>query len=115
LYGPDGTKRALVVTVPAGTATAPGTTETPTGIAANTTHSAFSVGGKPSFFIFDSEDRTISAWGGGPQAVIAVDKSTRHAVYKGLALLHNKVGDFLLAANFRSAEVEVYNQNYQPV
>ena len=117
LYTPDGTKQGLIVTVPPPAGSPSGTTATPTGIVANTSSSSFAVGGSPSFFIFDTEDGTISGWNGnGTLAILAVDNSTRtRAVYKGLALIHNDDGDFLLAANFRSGRIEVYDQNFNLV
>jgi len=82
---------------------------TPTGIVANTTGAGFAVNGKPGLFIFDSEDGAISAWNGSDPVTIEVDNSQMGAVYKGLALITNGSGSFLLAANFNSGAVEVYD------
>src|SRR5215469_765355 len=117
LYDPAGNDLASFI-IPPPPGSPADTKATPTGIVANTSSSKFSVAGNPSFFIFDTEDGTISGWTGGPAAVIAVDNSTPargEAVYKGLALIHNDDGDFLLAANFRNGKIEVYDQNFNAV
>lgn len=82
---------------------------TPTGIVANTTGAGFAVNGKPGVFIFDSEDGAITSWNGTDPVTIKVDNSATGAVYKGLALITNSSGTFLLAANFNSGAVEVYD------
>ena len=87
---------------------------TPTGIVANLSQTGFIVGGKPSLFIFDTEDGTISGWNGGATVILAVDNSMggAGAVYKGLAMITNNGANFLLATNFRSGKVEVYDSNF---
>lgn len=88
---------------------------TPTGTVINSTP-GFVVGGAPSLFLFDTEDGTISGWnGGGTKAILAVDRSTvgLGAVYKGLAIINNTQGTFLLATNFRSGQVEVFDSNFK--
>lgn len=82
---------------------------TPTGIVANTTGAGFVVNGKPGVFILDSEDGAITSWNGTDPVTIKVDNSRTGAVYKGLALITNSTGTFLLAANFNSGAVEVYD------
>jgi uncharacterized protein (TIGR03118 family) len=89
---------------------------TPTGCVGNTL-GGFLAGGSTSLFIFDTEDGTISGWTGGASSVLTVDNSANPtaatgAVYKGLALLTNGQGNFLLATNFRSGLVEVYDTNF---
>jgi uncharacterized protein (TIGR03118 family) len=102
------------------------TPATPTGCVGNVAATGFNVtapGGAPapSLFIFDTEDGTISGWNGtGPASILVVDNSTTSttpttavgAVYKGLALLTNQTGTFLLATNFHSGQVEVYDSNF---
>ena len=90
---------------------------TPTGIVANNPMQGFLVNGQPSSFIFDTEDGTVSGWNGAPSATLVIDNSKNPtaalgAVYKGLALLTTGSGRFLLAANFRSGKVEVYDSNF---
>ncbi len=82
----------------------------PTGTIANTVATDF--GGAT--FVFDTEDGTISSWNGTADAVIKVDNSAAGAVYKGLALVSNAQGDFLLAANFNSGAIDVFDHNFAP-
>ena len=90
---------------------------TPTGIVAPPSGVTFNVKGQQGIFIFDTEDGTISAWTGGSTVSLVVDNSavpsaTTGAVYKGLAVIQNTTGSFLLATNFRSGKVEVYDTNF---
>jgi uncharacterized protein (TIGR03118 family) len=72
---------------------------------ANASGSYFSGGS----FIFDTEDGLVVYWNGSSNtAIIGKDNSASGAVYKGLALL----GTDLLAANFNSGKVDVYDSNY---
>ncbi len=108
LYDGQGNIQSLVVTIPpSASSTSP--TGTPTGIVANTTTD---FGG--SFFIFDSEDGTISTWAGAPSATIVVDKGAA-AVYKGLTTAQIGSVNVLYAANFRAGTVEVFDTNFNPV
>jgi uncharacterized protein (TIGR03118 family) len=91
---------------------------TPTGIVAPPSGVAFNVSGQPALFIFDTEDGTISGWTGGASTILTVDNSAipsaaTGAVYKGLALIKNTTGSFLLATNFRSGKVEVYDIGFK--
>lgn len=90
---------------------------TPTGCVGNAS-GGFSLSGSTSLFIFDTEDGTISGWTGGTSSILAVDNSVKPtpatgAVYKGLALVTNSSGRFLLAANFRSGQVEIYDTTFK--
>ena len=78
----------------------------------------------PAFFIFATEDGTISAWNPNvnpDSSVIAVDNSKGGsptgdgAVYKGLAIGTTQDGTFLYAANFRNGSVDVFNSKFQLV
>ncbi|MHB8541214.1 MAG: TIGR03118 family protein [Candidatus Acidiferrales bacterium] len=114
LYDNQGAPQSLIVTIPPPTGAAG--PATPTGIVVNTT-SGFAVNGSPAFFIFSTEDGTISAWTGGNSAVLEVNNpnfgSGTDPVYKGLALLTNSTGSFLLAANFRSARISVFDSTFK--
>jgi uncharacterized protein (TIGR03118 family) len=110
LYDQNGNKdTGLVVTIPGATNQpnpsnncSPGC---PTGTVANASGSYFSGGS----FIFDTEDGLVVYWNGSSNtAIIGKDNSASGAVYKGLALL----GTNLLAANFNSGRVDVYDSNY---
>jgi len=109
LYDAQGNKNALVVTIPEAAKNPNGNCSPgcPTGNVANTNGSYFGGGS----FIFDTEDGIIANWTGGNSAVVAFDNSASGAVYKGLALLD---GTFLLAANFNSGKVDVYDRNFNP-
>lgn len=91
---------------------------TPTGIVANFINgvvAGFNVNRVTSLFIFDTEDGTISGWNGADtDAILVVDNSASGAVYKGLTLVENDSGDFILATNFNSGDVEAYNASFQP-
>jgi len=91
---------------------------TPTGMAVPPSGVTFNGSGQPALFIFDTEDGTISAWTGGTSSILTVDHSATPsaalgAVYKGLALIQNTNGNFLLATNFRSGKVEVYDTGFK--
>jgi len=69
-------------------------------------------------FLFSTLDGTISGWNsklGTNNALsqIVVNNSAGGASYTGLALLNTANGSFLLAPNFASAAVEVYDANYK--
>jgi uncharacterized protein (TIGR03118 family) len=108
LYDQNGNKDAgLVVTIPGAMSNPNGNCSPgcPTGTVANPSGSYFAGGS----FIFDTEDGLIVYWNGSSNtAVVGKDNSASGAVYKGLALL----GTNLLAANFHSGKVDVYDSNY---
>jgi uncharacterized protein (TIGR03118 family) len=109
LYDAEGNKNALVVTIPGAARNPNGNCSPgcPTGNVSNGNGGYFGGGS----FIFDTEDGIIANWTGGTSAVVAYDNSASGAVYKGLALLN---GTFLLAANFNSGKVDVYDRNFNP-
>src|SRR6202163_4926821 len=110
LYDNQGKKNTgLVVTIPGATKNPNGNCSPgcPTGTVANGNGSYFGGGS----FIFDTEDGIIANWTGASSAVVAFDNSASGAVYKGLALLNST---FLLAANFNSGKVDVYDRSFQP-
>lgn len=109
LYDAQGVKQATVVGIPTASVN-PCSPGCPTGIIANTTSADF--GG--AFFIFDTEDGILARWNGTGNATMAVDNSSMGAVYKGLALVNNTAGNFLLAANFHSGAIEVYDHSFAP-
>jgi uncharacterized protein (TIGR03118 family) len=108
LYDQNGNKdNGLIVTVPGASSNPNGNCSPgcPTGTVANASGSYFSGGS----FIFDTEDGLVVYWNGSSNtAIIGKDNSASGAVYKGLALL----GTNLLAANFNSGKVDVYDSNY---
>ncbi len=72
----------------------------------------------PSTFIFATEDGTISGWNdvvSPDHAVLAVPSPINGAVYKGLALISNAGGNFLLATNFHDGTIDVFNSSFTKV
>jgi uncharacterized protein (TIGR03118 family) len=108
LYDAQGNKQTLVVGIP-GASVSPCNPGCPTGTVANTTTDF-----KGGFFLFATEDGILTSWNGAGNATIVVDNSPANAVYKGLALVTNSAGNFLLAANFRSGALDVFDRNLQP-
>jgi uncharacterized protein (TIGR03118 family) len=109
----------LVVTVPnAPSQSAPGS---PTGIMFNGSPTDFLLApGKPARFIFVTEDGTVSGWNSGTMATIMVDNSqvpdaANGAVYKGATIAEIDGNKFILAANFRSGRVDVFDTNFKQV
>jgi uncharacterized protein (TIGR03118 family) len=125
LYDKTGAMMGSFPVAPPAGSSNPGT---PTGCVGNTGNTGFNVTAPGtasafSLFIFASEDGTISGWNGmgasPTPTIVAVDNSqnptaANGAVYKGLALLTNKTGTFLLATNFRAAKVEAYDTSFAP-
>jgi uncharacterized protein (TIGR03118 family) len=132
LYGGDGTKVALQVSIPLPGNVIPPTAckhvdpnnppsptpAAPTGLVWNPS-AAFLVPGtkSPATFIFATEDGTLSAWTLGltpaTNAVLAADNSAvpnaaNGAVYKGLVVGVNVKGVFLFATNFRAGTIDVF-------
>jgi uncharacterized protein (TIGR03118 family) len=111
IYDKNGNQLRSPVTIPTpGSATG----GKPTGVVFNST-TDFSIPGKtpqPGRFIFATEDGTIAAWGSGNAAVITADRSATHAVYKGLALAKDGAANFLYAANFHEAKIDVFDKDY---
>ncbi len=86
----------------------------PTGIVANST-SDFSIGATgPAFFIFSSEDGTITAWNGGSSATLVANEAPAGAIYKGLAMANNGGANFLYATDFHNAKIQVFDKNFKP-
>jgi uncharacterized protein (TIGR03118 family) len=135
LYDNAGVARSLVVSIPIPTipATLLNNKGAPTGQVFNIAASsgAFPISGvgadgKPKIaaatFLFATEDGTILGWNSGvfatgdpnttapsTHAIIAVDNSSKGAVYKGLAIATDALGvTRLYATNFRAGTVEVF-------
>jgi len=110
LYDDNGNKNSLVVAIPAATKNPNGNCSPacPTGTVASGNDIYFGGGS----FIFDTADGLIVSWqtNDNARATVAFDNSASGAVYKGLALAN---GTTLLAANFSSGKIDVYDQNFQ--
>jgi len=109
LYDGRGNKdAALIVTIPGAAHNPNGNCSPgcPTGNVSNGNGTSFG-GGQ---FIFDTEDGIIANWTGASNiATVAFDNSASGAVYKGLALLNSTS---LLAANFNSGKIDVFDRNF---
>jgi uncharacterized protein (TIGR03118 family) len=106
--GNTGLKINLVVTVPG----------PPTGVVFNGPLADFRVdagtGPVPSRFIFATDDGQIAGWNGvGTAAINAA--TTADAAYLGLAIGSVGTSNYLYAANFPAARVDVFNGNFQIV
>src|SRR5499427_9157357 len=107
IYDAQGNTAQAAVTIPVA-AHNPCPQGCPTGTVANTQTGIFGNGA----FLFDTEDGIIANWTGQGNAVTVVDNSANGAVYKGLALVTNNEGTFLLAANFNSGKIDVFDRNF---
>ena len=96
----------------------------PTGVVFNGSPTDFLLApGKQSVFLFATEDGTIQGWNPGVNrtvAVIKVDNSQNPtpadgAVYKGATIAEIDGQKFILASNFRSGRVDIFDSNFRPV
>jgi uncharacterized protein (TIGR03118 family) len=120
VYTGAGAKVPLTVTIaPPGGSRA---TAAPTGQVFNSDSSEFKLTANPNSaaaFIFDTEDGTISGWSSKvslTSSILEVDNSAggTGAVYKGLAIAGPAGSQTLYATNFRSGNVEMYNDTWAP-
>ncbi len=97
---------------------------TPTGIMFNGSKTDFLLApGKQAIFIFVSEDGTVQGWNPGinpATTIIKVDNSqvpdaANGAVYKGATIAEIDGNKFILAANFRSGRIDVFDTNFKQV
>jgi uncharacterized protein (TIGR03118 family) len=116
LYTGAGAKVPITVSVPGG----------PTGIVANAAGTGFVVSGGgvsgASRFIFATEAGEIRGWNPTvptgptpPSMVTEVGSPADGAIYKGLAIGTSGGQQYLYAANFHGAEVEVYDSTFAEV
>jgi len=108
LYTGVGAKNALTVAVPGG----------PTGTVANSSTTAFVINqgnaSGASRFLFDTQDGKILGWSptvNGTAAVVAVDNSSKGALYDGLATLNDR----LYAADFHNARIDSFDGSWNPL
>lgn len=114
LYDGDGVPQTLVVAIPPGTAG----NARPTGIVFNGNQS-FKVTQNgvtgASAFIFAGQAGTVSGWSPGVNrnsAITVVDDAAAGNIYTGLAIGSRGGSDFLYAADFRHATVNVFDANF---
>ena len=116
VYNGEGGQVRPAVTIPSATGPTGGT---PTGVVFSGSSTDFLLpapNNQAARFIFAGEDGVISAWNGaaGNSAVVVKDNSAT-ASYKGLALATNNGVNYLYAANFSTAKIDVFDKNYNPV
>ncbi len=109
LYDAQGNKNSLVVGIPTASVN-PCNPGCPTGTVANSLSGYFGNGA----FLFVTEDGLLANWTGQGNAFTVIDNSAGGAVYKGLAVVTNTEGTFLLAANFNSGKIDVFDRNFNP-
>jgi uncharacterized protein (TIGR03118 family) len=110
------------VTIPnAPSQTPPGS---PTGVMFNGSTTDFLLApGKPALFIFVTEDGTVQGWSpkvNHASAVIVADHSQipdagNGAVYKGSTIAEIDGHEFILAANFRSGKIDIFDTTFKQV
>ncbi|MFC0399342.1 TIGR03118 family protein [Paraburkholderia rhizosphaerae] len=127
LYIGDGTKNALVVTIPAARASQSGAaaTGTPTGTIDNNSPTDFLVQGKPSIFLFCTLDGAIAGWNPAVGAVTGPTPASNHAeivatgqpgsIYTGMASAFLNGKRFLYAANFGRNGIDVFDSTFRAV
>ena len=96
----------------------------PTGVMFNGSQTDFLLApGAPAVFIFVTEDGTVQGWNPGVNraaSVIVVDHSkvpdaANGAVYKGATIVEVDGHKFIIAANFRSGGVDVFDTSFKQV
>jgi len=117
LYDGNGVPQSLVVSIPPGGAGS----AMPTGIVFNG-HQDFMVTQNgttgPSAFIFVGQAGTLSGWSPGvdmTHAVKVFDGGGAGTVYTGLAIASQGASDFLYAADFRHATVDMFDSTFTKV
>lgn len=122
---PDGSAATivpLVVTIP--NAPSQAAAGSPTGVLFNGSPNDFFLApGQRAIFLFVTEDGTVSGWNPNvnpTKAVIKVDHSqvpdaANGAVYKGATIAEVDGRRFILAANFRSGRIDVFDSTFKQV
>jgi uncharacterized protein (TIGR03118 family) len=108
LHNGDGSQLGLVVTIPGAIG--------PTGQVFNSTSSSTSFvlsNGSKATFLFATLDGTVAGWNGAAgTTALQSFTSTSGGVFTGLALGNNAAGDFLYAADFANAAIQVINSSF---
>ncbi len=112
LYDHTGkTVQQLKVVIPTAGGNGPGS---PTGIVFNGSQD-FQVQSWPAIFLFATLDGTISGWAPQSnfnQAIVAVNNSSKGAVYTGLAVTSKSSGNRLYAADVANNKVDVFDASF---
>jgi uncharacterized protein (TIGR03118 family) len=108
----------LVVHVPPPAGSPAGTVGHPTSVLFNGSPTDFLLApGKRAIFIFATEDGTISGWNPAVNATNAVitfppPNQSTDAVYKGATIVEIQGKKYILAANFRSGKIDVFDTTF---
>lgn len=88
-------------------------TGNPTGIVYNST-SDFKIAltGETSKFIFATTQGSIAAWSSSSTAITVANRSMAGASYTGLALAADSGANYLYAADFKNARIDVYDKDF---
>ena len=88
----------------------------PTGVVYNATTSfMIPANGLPAKFIYVSEDGIVAGWNTGDTTVTLADRSAQNAIYKGVAIATDGGSNFIYAADFHNAKVDVFDQSFNLV
>lgn len=83
----------------------------PDGVVYNST-SDFAVNGKPAKFIYANEEGTLSGWVSGDSTITVADRSATGALYKGITIANDGAGNFIYAADFLNAKIDVFDRSF---
>jgi uncharacterized protein (TIGR03118 family) len=99
----------LIVSVPS-----TGNPSGPTGVVFNSTTDfpTFPIGGSPATFLFANRNGNIQAWNSSLGTTAVITTSTAGGSYTGLAIGNNGTANFLYAANFAAAHIDVFNGTF---
>jgi len=116
IYNSLGAELRPPVTIPSPTGSTGGQ---PTGqvfnIVSTTSPGEFKLSnGNPARFIFAGTDGVISGWNGGNAAELVLNDAP-DAVYTGLAMASDGTANFIYAANFKEAKIDVYDKDWKEV
>jgi uncharacterized protein (TIGR03118 family) len=111
IYDKTGAQVLAAVTIPTSGASTGGA---PSGQVFNASTDFVLPGGNPAKFIFVGTDGVISAWNTGGAAVRVIDNSATSA-YTGLAIASDGTNNFIYAANFKTAKIDVFDKNFAAV
>jgi len=109
IYDRTGATLLAAITVPATGAVTGG----PTGVVFNnTTDFKIALTGETGKFIFATVQGTIAAWSSAGVAITVADRSSANAAYTGLTMASDAGANFLYAADFRNARIDVYDKSF---
>lgn len=111
IYDQTGAQKLAPVSIPSSAGAGGGS---PTGQIFNSTTDFVLSNGSAAKFIFAGTGGIISGWSSGTAALKAVDRSAT-SVYTGLASGSNGGNNYLYAADFKSAKIDVFDKNFSIV